>query len=252
MRTQADIAPPGRFSITRYPPKPSRVEVRFYENVVETTLTDETSGTSRPIWEYDEYIIVIPDKPGLAEEIEADFDRWLLTAKSFHPFLIEALEFGSAFNILTGVSLDPHRNGEVIEQARDFRSKSEVAAQYLPDERAYEMASLFPLWTPNLLEHMNGTIPRLTRVRHNGYLWVNAHDIAISEHNTEPGKDPDMWSRVPNPNDKWPPWFPPEFPFTQWGYGAKATHMGERWVSEHPHNVWEPGTYGAPWRRDEE
>ena len=136
----------------------------------------------------------------------------------------------------------------LTDRARYYRAKIEEMAQLLPEEKAFTMMSFFPLWTEDLIDRMGGVVPRETKVRDEGYLWVNMHDITTPSKNTKPSTDPNMWSRMVDPAQQRPAWFMPSWPFTQWGYGVETEHLGRFWVSLHPYNVWEPGSHGAPWR----
>ena len=77
------------------------------------------------------------------------------------------------------------------------------------------------------------------------YKCITAHG---AEHATDkPLADNNLWQRVADPADEWPDWFPASGVFDQWMKDSKCTHMGKRWISSVNHNVWEPGTTGAPW-----
>jgi len=90
MKVRGNQAPPEEgYSIHDQPDKPGYAWVRFYENAVEVEeVIDWENGLDGEIgevykfWEYDEYSLIVPKTPNLAEEIEADYDNWLLTAKS--------------------------------------------------------------------------------------------------------------------------------------------------------------------------
>lgn len=57
-------------------------EIRFYDNVHQVTVQDETGGTARTEWEYDEYVMsMFPYRDKLADDIAANYAAWLTTAK---------------------------------------------------------------------------------------------------------------------------------------------------------------------------
>ena len=55
-------------------------EIRFCENAEQVTIQDE-NGAERTIWQYDEYVIERPWRPGLAADIENSFSIWIEAAK---------------------------------------------------------------------------------------------------------------------------------------------------------------------------
>ena len=106
MRVRGDQSPPGAFSVENQPDRPGHKCVRFFENARNITETDEGTGEKTTFWEYDEYMLCVPDRPGLIEAIETNFDEWLLTAKSHSLEAIaiaEADELRQATDILMGV-----------------------------------------------------------------------------------------------------------------------------------------------------
>lgn len=85
--------------------------IRFYENAhkVKVAIDD---GDPVEFAEYDEYELIVPDVPDLAADVEANFDTWLLTAKSHSPEVIaeavhaaEVADLRQAVQILAGVDL---------------------------------------------------------------------------------------------------------------------------------------------------
>lgn len=57
---------PGIFSIEHHPQKPGYVRVRFYENA------QQYSDMEVIVWQYDEYCLDQIDRPGLADDIDAN------------------------------------------------------------------------------------------------------------------------------------------------------------------------------------
>ena len=69
MRVQGNTFPP---SVEVYP-RGEKAEIRLRENPVEI---------DPGLYRYDEYVLICRDKPGLGQEIEANFDEWIKTAKA--------------------------------------------------------------------------------------------------------------------------------------------------------------------------
>lgn len=72
MRVQANN-PPITMTLESYLPMSGYVELRLRENVTKV---------SSEIYEYDEYTILLKDREGLAEEIEANINDWLITGRT--------------------------------------------------------------------------------------------------------------------------------------------------------------------------
>ena len=64
---------PEAIHIERYLPKAGYVEVRLTENAVQL---------EENLWQYDEYVLQIPQRENLAEEIEANLHDWLITGRT--------------------------------------------------------------------------------------------------------------------------------------------------------------------------
>ena len=111
MRVRGNQQPAGAYSIYPQPDKAGFVCVRFFENAnkIKVSIDD---GDPIELWEYDEYALIVPDAPDLAADIEANYDKWLLTAKSHSPEVVaaavhaaEVADLRQAVEILTGVDL---------------------------------------------------------------------------------------------------------------------------------------------------
>lgn len=81
MRVRGNIYPQS-ITVEAYLPISGMVEIRLRENVKEVSVTDEITGTTTIMYEYDEYAKVIPDSPGLKEDIAANLSDWLVTLRS--------------------------------------------------------------------------------------------------------------------------------------------------------------------------
>ena len=78
MKVKGDVNP-GTLRVEPQPDKPGYVLARFFENAAQYT-EDEMTG-----WTYDEYQLELPDRPGLADEIEAYPAPYLAAAKAQEP-----------------------------------------------------------------------------------------------------------------------------------------------------------------------
>lgn len=72
---------PSVLTIEAYHPLPGYVEVRLRENINEISETDEITGETVTLFEYDEYLFLLNDKEGLREEIEKNMADWLATGR---------------------------------------------------------------------------------------------------------------------------------------------------------------------------
>ena len=72
MRVQGNVYPES-ITVEAYLPTHGIVEVRLRENVKQL---DET------LYEYDEYTKIMPDRPGLKEDITANLSDWLVTLRT--------------------------------------------------------------------------------------------------------------------------------------------------------------------------
>ena len=111
MRVRANQMPQGAFSIHPQPDKAGFMCIRFFENAHKVRVAVD-DGDPIEFAEYDEYSVVVPDEEGLVADVEANFDTWLLTAKSHSPEAIaeavhaaEVADLRQAVQILAGVDL---------------------------------------------------------------------------------------------------------------------------------------------------
>ena len=72
MRVQGNIYPEA-ITVESYLPIPGMVEIRLRENAKQL---DET------LYEYDEYTKIMPERPGLLEDITANLSDWLTTLRT--------------------------------------------------------------------------------------------------------------------------------------------------------------------------
>lgn len=81
MKVRGDNSPGSAFTLEALPNKPGFVLARFYENAQQFT---EQRDEGEPIhgWVYDEYHLELEDRPGLEEDVRANFDAILAQAKA--------------------------------------------------------------------------------------------------------------------------------------------------------------------------
>ena len=72
MRVQGNIDPEA-IKVEAYLPVPGMVEVRLRENVAQLSDT---------MYEYDEYVTLMKDRPGLKEDIANNLSDWLITLRT--------------------------------------------------------------------------------------------------------------------------------------------------------------------------
>ena len=72
MRVQGNIYPEA-ITVESYLPIPGMVEIRLRENAKQL---DET------LYEYDEYTKIMPERPGLLEDITSNLSDWLTTLRT--------------------------------------------------------------------------------------------------------------------------------------------------------------------------
>ena len=80
MRVKGNISP-NVLNIEEYHPLPGYVEVRLRENINEISETDEITGETATLFEYDEYTFHLEERLGLREEIERNMADWLATGR---------------------------------------------------------------------------------------------------------------------------------------------------------------------------
>lgn len=79
MRVQGENPPAGDFTLAVEPHRPGYVRARFYQNVKACSI--EVTGGIFEGYEYDEYPLVMEARPGLEDDIKANFAAYLAAAK---------------------------------------------------------------------------------------------------------------------------------------------------------------------------
>lgn len=80
MRVIGNIIP-ETIHMEPYAREPGKVEIRLRENIVPITQADEVDGTEYTMYQYDEYIFRLPDRPGLLADIESNLPDYLATGR---------------------------------------------------------------------------------------------------------------------------------------------------------------------------
>ena len=81
MRVKGNVLP-NVLSIEHYAPKAGHVEVRLRDSINPIVEKDGMTGQEIPMFEYDEYTFVLPDREGLRDEVETNLTDWLATGRT--------------------------------------------------------------------------------------------------------------------------------------------------------------------------
>ena len=121
---------PEAIHIERYLPKAGYVEVRLTENAVQL---------EENLWQYDEYVLQIPQRENLAEEIEANLHDWLITGRTLevNDNASEMADRKATMDVL-GVSTPA--------QAEAKHNAMVNAGAMLTDEQAVTVIDLYDEW----------------------------------------------------------------------------------------------------------
>lgn len=104
MRVRGDVSP-NTISIEAYPQQDGYVEIRLRENIQE--VTEQIDEKQIKSYDYDEYLLVVPNREGLQNDIETNFEEWILTGRTleFNVNSSIAQDMRNALDIL-GVKAD--------------------------------------------------------------------------------------------------------------------------------------------------
>lgn len=81
MRVKGNVLP-NVLNIEPYAPKAGHVEVRLRDSINPIVEKDWMTGQEIPMFEYDEYIFILPDREGLRDDIEESIAEWLATGRT--------------------------------------------------------------------------------------------------------------------------------------------------------------------------
>ena len=164
---------PEAVHIERYLPKAGYVEVRLTENV---TQIEEN------LFEYDEYVLQIPQRENLAEEIEANLHDWLITGRTLevNDNASEMADRKATMDVL-GV--------QTPAQAEAKHNAMVNAGAMLTDEQAVTVIDLYDEWAVGVTYAVD------TRIRYGEKLYK-----VLQDHTTQadwtPDKTPALYVEV--------------------------------------------------------
>ena len=125
-----------------------------------------------------------------------------------------------------------------LQEARNYRTKIEDAAELQNDEQALNSIYLFPVWKENIFVTEN------IRYRYNDKLYR-----VVQSHTTQSGWTPDitpaLWTEVSL--NEWPNWVQPTGVQDAYNTGDKVTYNGQHYISKIDGNTWSPSDYPAGW-----
>ena len=126
--------------------------------------------------------------------------------------------------------------GILVSPAKDYnRIMTDVALEYLDDDEAESVTTLFEPWE-------SGTAYAVgDRRQYDGLLYrcVQAH---TSQDDWTPPAVPALWVRTSI--EEWPEWIQPQGAHDAYNTGDKVSHNDKHWISDVDSNIWEPGVYG--------
>ena len=79
MKVSSAVMPEKAFQILR---NGTKCTVEFCDNVKSNPAIDGITGQTMPSWDYDKYSYETDYSPGLAAQIESNYDTWLQKAKA--------------------------------------------------------------------------------------------------------------------------------------------------------------------------
>ena len=172
---------PEAIHIERYLPKSGYVEVRLTENPVQ--LEEE-------LYQYDEYVLQIPQRENLAEEIEANLNDWLITGRTLevNENASEMADRKATMDVL-GV--------QTPAQAEAKHNAMVNAGAMLTDEQALEVIDLYDEWNGNKVQVYDGTDEEhpQTKVQRLGDLY-KCNISHITQPDWPPELTPNLWTKV--------------------------------------------------------
>ena len=109
MRVNGNISP-DVLSIENYEPIPGKVEVKLRENINEVEKTDEMTGETITLYEYDEYSFILDNEKNLRKKIQNHIEDWLTTGRT-----IEVAPNATLYVSAKSDAIDEYTN-ELIEE----------------------------------------------------------------------------------------------------------------------------------------
>lgn len=127
-------------------------------------------------------------------------------------------------------------HGVMISLAKNYdRIMTEVALEYLDDDEAESVTTLFEPWESSTPYAVGD------RRQYDGLLYrcVQSHTSQVG---WEPPNVPALWVRTST--EEWPEWIQPTGAHDAYNTGDKVSHNDKHWISDIDANVYEPGVYG--------
>jgi len=109
MRVNGNISP-DVLSIENYEPIPGKVEVKLRENINEVEKTDEMTGETITLYEYDEYSFILDNEKNLKKKIQNHIEDWLTTGRT-----LEVAPNATLYMSAKSDAIDEYTN-ELIEE----------------------------------------------------------------------------------------------------------------------------------------
>lgn len=123
MRVRGDTSP-NTISIETYPQQEGYVEIRLRENITEQT--EQINEQPIKYFDYDEYLLVVPNREGLQKEIETNLDEWILTGRTLE-FDENASKAHEMRDALETLGVKEARTLSVLERKKEI-DQAEVKA----------------------------------------------------------------------------------------------------------------------------
>ena len=118
-----------------------------------------------------------------------------------------------------------------------------VQSANLTDEKAMEVADLYPEWAATKAYPENEIVKYGVNADGETQLYkvIQAH---TSQADWTPNATASLWTKIGDPTVEWPDWSQPVGAHDAYNSGDKVSHNGKHWTSTVDANVWEPGVYG--------
>ena len=126
--------------------------------------------------------------------------------------------------------------GIMVAPAKKYdRIMVDVALEYLDDQEAESVTTLFEDWKSGVSYHIGD------RRKYQDFLYR-----CIQSHNSiqgwEPPNVPALWTRTSV--EEWPEWIQPTGAQDAYRIDDKVSHNGQHWINTIDYNTYEPGVYG--------
>jgi acyl transferase domain-containing protein len=221
---------PDTIHIEAYLPKAGYVELRLTENVVQL---------EENLYQYDEYVLQIPQRANLAEEIEANLSDWLITGRTLevNENASEMADRKATMDVL-GVSTPA--------QAEAKQAAITTAGAMLTDEQALEVIELYDEWKPDVAYEVDNRV----RYEEKLYKCLQAH---TSQADWNPEATPALWVEIAAPGEyreiKDNMLSTEAFALDEIGWYKTKDNLYKSLIAN---NVYTPDSYPAGWEKVED